>query len=139
MNIVNPYRQRGKSKPTGSKKQAKKGLSARKVDDYLRFMLFLAVIGMAYIWNGHYAERQVKLMEVYQKDVKSLKSRYLLKESTLGAGTRLSEVQSMVDTLGLRPMKEPPFKIEKGKELAIEPIKREPRASEMVQHAELNR
>lgn len=115
MKIVNPYRESGKNKSVGQSNKDKKGLSTRLVNDYLRFVVFLALIGMGYIWNGHYAERQVKLVEAYKKEVKNLKSRYLLKQSTLGSVTRLSEVQSFVDTLGLRPMNEPPFKIVKGK------------------------
>ncbi|MEZ4827640.1 MAG: FtsL-like putative cell division protein [Bacteroidia bacterium] len=98
-----------KSGKSGSK--GRKGLSLVVVDDYIKFMLFLAAIGLVYIWNSHHAERQVKKMESYQQEVKRLKSNYLLKESTLSAGTRLSEIQQIVDTIGLRTLDEPAFKI----------------------------
>ena len=74
----------------------------KRVDDYLRFMIFLAVIGMFYIWNSHYAERQIKEMEVIEAEVKDLKARYLLRQATFSAESRFSEIKSSADTLGLR-------------------------------------
>ena len=93
----------------------KKGLSVKRVDDYLRFIIFLALIGMLYIGNTHYAERQVKEIESLEKEVKDLKSKYLLRKSTLSAGTRFSELKPAADTLGLRPLAQPPYKLIKTK------------------------
>lgn len=108
----------GKS-PLGAKPTAKKkGLSLRLVDDYLRFVLFLAVIGLAYVWNSHQAEKKIKMETALQTQVESLKARYLLKQSTLSAGTRLSEIKAVVDTLGLRAQNEPVYKLVSGKTLA---------------------
>ena len=98
----------------------KSGLSVGVVDDYLKFMIFLALIGVAYIWNSHQAEKQIKLMEAYQKSVKSLKSNYLLKESTLSAATRLSEISSLVDTIGLKELRDPAFRIVRNAEIVKE-------------------
>ncbi|MEL6674901.1 MAG: FtsL-like putative cell division protein [Bacteroidota bacterium] len=89
----------------------KKGLSIRNVDGYLRFMIFLTMIGMAYIWNSHIAERQIDDMETYRQEVKELKSQYLLEQATLSAGTRFSEIKPMADTLGLKPLGEPPLQL----------------------------
>lgn len=102
------------TKPAGKKK----GLSLRLVDDYLKFVLFLALIGLAYVWNSHQAEKKIKLETALETQVESLKARYLLKQSTLSAGTRLSEIRAVVDTLGLRPQNEPVFKLVRGKTLA---------------------
>lgn len=99
--------------------KARKGLSVRKVGAYLRFSVFLVLVGMFYIWNSHEAERQIKEMEVYQKEVKDLKSRYLLQQSTLSAGVRFSELKTQLDTLGLRPLQAPAFRIEKGVSLPL--------------------
>ncbi|MEM6628400.1 MAG: FtsL-like putative cell division protein [Bacteroidota bacterium] len=90
---------------------SKKGISAKKVDRYLRFLLFLTLIGMFYIWNTHYAVKQVRKMESLQHEVKDLKSKYLMREATLRAGTRLSEIKTAVDTLGLRPLSRPAYKL----------------------------
>lgn len=88
--------------------RVRKGLKLRKVDDYLRFSVFLALIGMAYIWNAHLAERQVRELEAVRSSVNELKSRYLLKRATLGASVRYSEVEAAADTLGLRKAARPP-------------------------------
>jgi len=50
----------------------KKGLSSRKVNDYLRFSGFLVLIGVAYIWNSYEAERKVAMMESQHQEVKKL-------------------------------------------------------------------
>lgn len=95
----------------GKSGKGKKGLSVKRVDDYLRFIIFLALIGMVYIGNTHYAERQVREVELLEKDVKKLKSKYLLRKSTLSAGTRFSELKPVADTLGLRPQVHPPHRL----------------------------
>ncbi|MDP5171292.1 MAG: FtsL-like putative cell division protein [Bacteroidia bacterium] len=91
--------------------KARKGLKIGRVDDYLRFVVFLALIGMGYIWNSHLAERQVKELETVRSSVKELKSRYLLKRATLGASARFSEIEAAADTLGLLRMEQPPFEL----------------------------
>ncbi|RMG19701.1 MAG: hypothetical protein D6730_21060 [Bacteroidetes bacterium] len=102
---------RPKHTATKEKATKKKGLKAHLVDDYLRFVLFLALIGMVYIWNSHYAERQMKEMSVLKKEVKSLKSKYLEKRSMLSAGTQFTQIKHKADSLGLRKYREPAFKL----------------------------
>jgi hypothetical protein len=117
MNIVQPPRpahRRKRRTAVSSAGGVKRGLPARKVDDYLRFMLFLALIGVGYIWNSYLAERQIKEMEEVRQEVKRLKSRYLLKESMFSAGTRLSQIESQVDSLGLRLPEAPPQELVRG-------------------------
>lgn len=92
-------------------RKATKGLKLRMVDDYLRFVVFLALIGMGYIWNSHYAEQQVKELEETRASVNDLKSRYLLKRATMGATVRFSEIEAAADTLGLHRMTSPPFEL----------------------------
>ena len=110
MKIVSKQKTRSNSS-NREENTSKKGISARKVDRYLRFLLFLTLIGMFYIWNTHYAVKQVRKMETLQKEVKDLKSKYLMREATLRAGTRLSEIKTAVDTLGLRPLSRPAYKL----------------------------
>ncbi len=110
---------RKKYKTTTSPKKAEKtlkGISAKLVDSYLRFLLFLTAIGMVYIWNTHYAVKQVRKLERLKVEVKDLKSKYLMRESTLRAGMRMSEVKNYVDTLGLRPLQSPPYRLTKSVE-----------------------
>ncbi|MDX1908310.1 MAG: FtsL-like putative cell division protein [Bacteroidia bacterium] len=115
MRIISPHRPGAKPQAESSAKgDAKKGLSSRMVDDYLRFSIFLTLIGMGYIWNAYQAERQVKELETLKKEVKSLKSNFMLKQAMLGAGIRMSEIADQVDTLGIYPLREPAYKIISG-------------------------
>lgn len=109
MQIVS--RQKPRSTSNREEESPKKGISVKKVDKYLRFLVFLTLVGMFYIWNTHYAVKQVRKMEALQLEVKDLKSKYLMRESTLRAGTRLSEIAQAVDTLGLRPLDRPAYKL----------------------------
>ncbi len=87
------------------------GLSARKVNDYLRFSAFLVLIGMAYIWNSYQAEVLIKEREELRAEVKSLKSRYLLRQANLDAATRLAIIQDELDSIGLRPLNGPAYRL----------------------------
>jgi hypothetical protein len=100
----------GKFKKTAARAEGK-FLSLRKVDDYLRFVIFLALIGMAYIWNTHYAEKQVREWDIKKQEVKSLKARYTLKQSNLSAATRFTEIRAIADSLGLEDLDAPPYKL----------------------------
>ncbi|MEO1450722.1 MAG: hypothetical protein AAFV07_14430, partial [Bacteroidota bacterium] len=56
--------------------------------------------------------------------------RYLLQQSTLSAGVRFSELKSQLDTLGLRPLREPAYKIIKGAPLPISRMEAPERSEE---------
>ena len=123
MNIISKNNLRPNGSSQNGKSRPKRGLSIRRVDDYLRFVVFLALIGVVYIWNSYYAERQIKEMDALEHSVQNLKARYLLKQSTHSAGTRLTRVESLVDTIGLRKMNQPAFRLVQGKDLdELEPI-----------------
>ena len=109
MRIVN----KPKSSTKKPKKTKGKGLKAHLVDDYLRFVLFLAIIGMVYIWNSHYAEKQMKEMAGLKKEVKLLKSTYLEKRAMLSTGTQYIEIKAKADSLGLRKRSDPIFELVK--------------------------
>ena len=66
---------------------------------------------MFYIWNTHLASHQNRKAEELRREVKDLKSKYLMRESTLRAGTRFSEIKGIVDSMGLRHSSAPPYKL----------------------------
>ncbi len=110
MRVVNREQgQRGHSKQ-GAKNPGK-GLSTKKVDRYLRLVIFLALIGLVYIANAHYAEKQVQKREALKQEVKRLKDRYYMKEADLHAGVRYSELVKLTDSLGLKKLTEPPYRL----------------------------
>ncbi|MEM9984240.1 MAG: FtsL-like putative cell division protein [Bacteroidota bacterium] len=104
----NPTRRGVKAQPSTF---AGKGLSSRKVNDYLRFCAFLALIGMVYIWNSFRAERYIEQREVLRVEVKNLKSRYRLYQAQLGAETRFMALKNDLDSIGLYPLKSPAFRL----------------------------
>lgn len=77
----------------------------------MRFVLFLAFIGVAYIWNSHLADRQVRRQEALDVKVKDLKSNYLMRQAVLLSGTRFSEIEKSADTLGLNAMDKPAYQL----------------------------
>ena len=98
-----------------NKETKKGGLSVQRVGDYLRFTVFVSFIGMVYIWNVHYAEKQVRERDKLKTEVKSLKAEYIMKKAELSSGTRYTELVVRLDTLGLHRLEEPPYKLVKKK------------------------
>jgi hypothetical protein len=96
-------------------KSARKQISLRKADEYLRFVVFLAVIGFIYIANAHYAEEQVAQSDKLKQERKALKSEYFLRKSELSANVRYTEMIHNIDSLGLHKPEKAPFKLIKKK------------------------
>ena len=88
-----------------------KGLSVKKVRGWLGLALFLTAIGIGYIWNAHYAERQVQRRDALRKEVKELRDRYYLRKADRQASVRFAEVAKYADTLGLQRPKKPPYRL----------------------------
>lgn len=91
-------------------------MSIRQVDGYLRFVLFLAVVGFAYIWNSHFAERQVSQRDKLKAEVKSLKAEYFMRKADLSASVRYTNIIANLDTIGLHKPEKAPFKLIKKKD-----------------------
>lgn len=70
----------------------------------LPFVLFLGFLTILYIANVHFAEKQVRRIQVLQREVKELKRQYNAVKSTLMTESQLSEVAADVQSLGLRKM-----------------------------------
>ena len=102
------------------KQKKKKGLktpgfrfrvSAEIVDKYLRYVIFLTAIGLVYIWNAHTAQKQIRKLDQLTAEIRELKSDYTTLNSELSYGTRQSVIAQKVDTLGLRKLTSPPYKL----------------------------
>ena len=84
-------------------------LFLRKADKYLKFVVFLVVVGLVYIWNAHMAEKQVRRKDQLNREIRELKSEYSTLNADMSFGTRQTEIAGRVDTLGLTILVEPPF------------------------------
>ena len=84
------------------KKGGKKGgLVVHDVRRYIRYTLFLVAIGLAYIWNSHVAESQVRKENKLKAEIADAKAEYKTVHARLDAGTRQSTIFEKVDSLGL--------------------------------------
>jgi hypothetical protein len=93
---------RSEGKSTASSDD-RRGLSSANVSRYVRYAIFLVIIGLAYIWNSHVAEKQVRRENKLKQQVADAKAEYKTMHARLSAGTRQSAIQDRVDTLGLHP------------------------------------
>jgi hypothetical protein len=88
---------------TSASSEDRRGLSSENVSRYVRYAIFLVLIGLAYIWNSHVAEKQVRRENKLKQQVADAKAEYKTMHARLSAGTRQSAIQDRVDTLGLHP------------------------------------
>ncbi|MBK7872715.1 MAG: hypothetical protein IPJ74_19570 [Saprospiraceae bacterium] len=77
----------------------------------LPFVLFLGFLGLVYIANAHYAERNVRQIQLLQKEVKELRWYYMSLESEIMFNSKRSEMIEKVKPVGLRPLSSKPKKI----------------------------
>ena len=77
----------------------------------LPFIFFLAAIGIAYIANSHYAEKNVREIDQIEKQLNELRWDYMTTKSQLENISKQSEVAKMVEPSGLKELVVPPKKI----------------------------
>jgi len=87
-------------------------LDAETATKALPFVLFLAFLGMIYIANRHLAEKNIRDIDKYGKEVKELSWDYKTTKAELAFKSTLTEVAKRVDTLGIKESLQPPQKIE---------------------------
>jgi len=79
----------------------------------LPFVLYLALLGMIYIGNRHLAEKNIRDIDKYSKEVKELSWGYKVTKSDLAYKSTLTQVAKRIDTLGLglKEAMQPPQKL----------------------------
>jgi Bacteriodetes cell division protein (FtsL-like) len=68
----------------------------------LPFVFFLFFVGLIYIANSNYSQKQVRRMQTLQNELKDMKWRYNAAKADLMLNTKQSEVERAVDPFGLR-------------------------------------
>jgi hypothetical protein len=79
------------------------------------FLLFLALLAVVYIANGHWADKTIREINISQKQVKDMEYEYKNLKSLEMYRSRESQVVQAAASLGLKPATEPPVKLEVGK------------------------
>ena len=73
------------------------------------FFLFLAVLTVLYIANGHYADKTIRHITTTANELKELQYEYKTAKSELMYKSRETEMIEAAAPLGLKPSPEPPI------------------------------
>jgi Bacteriodetes cell division protein (FtsL-like) len=73
------------------------------------FFLFLALLAIVYIYNGHHADKLVRKITATEKNIKELEYEYKTVKSDLIFRSKASELVKAVEPMGLKEPKVPPM------------------------------
>jgi Bacteriodetes cell division protein (FtsL-like) len=76
------------------------------------FFLFLAVLAVLYIANGHYADKTIRNINRAAKDLKELQYEYKTTKREVMFQSKQSELVKTVQPMGLKELTEPPVVLE---------------------------
>lgn len=87
----------------------KKFFSHRWVVKNIPFFLFLALLAVLYIYNGHLTDKIARKISVTEKRIKELEYEYKTVKSEVIFRSKASELIKAVEPLGLKELKSPPY------------------------------
>lgn len=73
------------------------------------FFLFLSLLAVLYIYNGHLADKITRKISVTEKRIKELEYEYKTAKSEVIFRSKASELIKAVEPLGLKELKSPPY------------------------------
>ena len=79
---------------------------------HFSFLMFLALLAIIYIANGHWADNTIRDINVTAKQVKDMEYEYKNLKSLEMYRSRESQIMQAAGALGLKPASEPPVKLE---------------------------
>ena len=82
----------------------KRWLNYRSIVKQMPFFLFLAVLAVLYIYNGHYADKTIRNINKTAKEVKELQYEYKTVKSEVMFRSKQSELVKAVEPLGLKEL-----------------------------------
>src|ERR1700730_3376772 len=90
------------------KKDWKKIFSYQWIVKNVPFFLFLSVLALIYIYNGHFADKTVRNINKVSNEVKELQYEYKTLKSEVMFRSKQSELAKAVSPLGLKELTQPP-------------------------------
>ena len=78
---------------------------------HVPFALFLSVLAVLYIANGHYTDNTIRNIGNAQQDLKQLQYMYKTLKAEVMYRSKESELSKAVEPLGLKRLDEPPVKL----------------------------
>ena|SRR4029078_388355 len=91
-------------KPNSVKARWKRLLNYQSIVKQVPFFLFLAVLAVIYIYNGHYADKTIRNINQTAKEVKELQYEYKTVKSEVMFRSKQSELARAVEPLGLKEL-----------------------------------
>lgn len=73
------------------------------------FFLFLSVLAVLYIYNGHHADKTIRNINKVSKEVKELQYEHKMIKSEVMFRSKQSELVKAVEPLGLKELTEAPM------------------------------
>jgi hypothetical protein len=86
----------------------KRWLNYQSLVHQVPFFLFLAVLAVVYIYNGHYADKTIRNINKTAKEVKELQWEYKTVKSEVMYKSKQSELAKAVEPVGLKELTESP-------------------------------
>lgn len=87
----------------------KRWLNYQSIVGQIPFFLFLALLAVFYIYNGHRADKMIRNINKTANEVKELKYEYKSVKSEVMFRSKQSELVKAVEPLGLKEMTETPI------------------------------
>lgn len=87
----------------------KKWLNYQSIVQQVPFFLFLALLAVLYIYNGHYANKTIRSINNTEREVKELVYEYTAIKGELIARSKQSELIKAVEPLGLKELVSSPI------------------------------
>lgn len=97
------------TQPANAKSDWKRFFHYRFIVKNIPFFLFLSVLTVLYIYNGHYADKLVRKIAATEKNIKELEYEYKSVKSEVIFRSKASELVKVVEPLGLRELTRPPI------------------------------
>ena len=91
-------------KPTSASAGWKRLLNYQSIVKQVPFFLFLALLAVVYIYNGHYADKTIRNINQTAKEVKELQFEYKTVKSEVMFRSKQSELAKAVEPLGLKEL-----------------------------------
>jgi hypothetical protein len=82
----------------------KRWLNYQSIVRQVPFFLFLTLLAILYIYNGHYADKTIRNINVTAKEVKELEYEYKAVKSEVMFRSKQSELIKAVEPLGLKEL-----------------------------------
>ena len=86
----------------------KRWLNYQSIVRQVPFFLFLAVLAVLYIYNGHYADKTIRNINRTAREVRELQFEYKTVKSEVMFRSKQSELVKAVQPLGLKELTEAP-------------------------------